>query len=88
MKEIKLKSGTYKLNHFDYVFSGSVLFTLSKNNKRLLEQVPKKYYIDILFENHTVTDCGFGETIPSTIDKRLKGAKLITMDRWERRVDE
>lgn len=81
MKEIKLKSGTYKANHFDYVSNGSVLFTLSKKDNRLLEAVPKKYYLDIMFENHCVSDCGFKDTIPSSIDKRLKGAKLITMNR-------
>ena len=81
MKEIKLKSGTYKINNFDYVFNGSSLFTLSKKDGRLLEQVSKKYYIDILFENHIVEDCGFKDTIPSTVDKRRKGAKLISMER-------
>ena len=81
MKEIKLKSGTYIINHFDYVFNGSTLLTVSRKDGRLLEQVPKKYYNDILFENHIVEDCGFKDTFPSTIDKRRIGAKLISMIR-------
>lgn len=81
MKEIKLKSGTYNVNHFDYVSNGKVLFTLSPKDNRLLETVPKKYYIDIMFENHIVSDCGFRNTLPTTVDKRLKGAKLITMEK-------
>ena len=80
-KQIKLKSGTYNINHFDYLYNGAVLFTVAKNKNILLETVPKKYYLDILFENHSVVDCGFRSTIPTIYDKRLKGAKYIEMER-------
>ena len=81
IKTIRLKSGTYDANHFDYVSNGIVLFTVSKKNRTLLETVPKKYYMDIFLENHTVSDCGFRNTIPSTFNRRLKGAKYIEMER-------
>ena len=81
MKEIRLKSGTYKANHFDYVWNGAVLCNVSKNDNRILDTVPKKYYNDIFFENHIVSDCGFRNTLPTTVDKRLRGAKYISMER-------
>jgi len=81
LKKIKIKSGTYDINHFDYIYNGHILFTVSKKHKTLLETVPKKYYLDIFFENHTVSDCGFRNTLPSTFDRRLKGAKYIEMKR-------
>ena len=81
MKTIRLMTGTYDANHFDYVSNGCTLFTVSQKNKTLLEAVPKKYYIDIFLENHTVSDCGFRYTVPSTFDRRLKGGKYIEMER-------
>jgi len=81
VKKIKIKSGVYDINHFDYVSNGQVLFTVSRKKRTLLESVPKKYYLDIFLENHTVSDCGFRNTFPSTYDRRLKGAKYIEMER-------
>ena len=81
MKTIKLKSGEYKINHFDYVWCGVCLLTVSLKTKQILESVPKKYYIDIFLSNHSVSDCGDADTIPSTVDLRRKGWKYLKMER-------
>ena len=82
MKEIKLKSGIYKINHFDYVSNGSSIFTVGKKHKTIEEVVPKKYWNDILLSEHTVVQCGFRHTLPTTIDLRKKeNAYYIAMKR-------
>ena len=87
MKKIKLGESEYDINHWDYFWNGSVLMAVVVVNRgyksQLLDNIPKKYYNDILFSNHTVVDCGVRKTIPRTISENLKDKpyKLIKMDR-------
>lgn len=88
MKTIKVDKKEYPLNNWDYLYNGASLLRIVPNKPGLsvgviLESVPKKYYNDILFTNHTTIDCGVRNTIPSTININAKDKqyKLIVMER-------
>lgn len=78
---IKLKSGSYEVNDWDYFWNGCVLSTVVVKNSsskfKILETVPKKYYNEIMFSEHEVVKCGVAGTIPQTVKEKAKEKPYI-----------
>ena len=80
MKTIKVNGKEYAINFFDYFWDGYNLLLVYRSGC-VAEKVPKKYFADILFENHTTMDCGMSISRPRKILYDEKGYKLISMQR-------
>jgi hypothetical protein len=86
MKTIKVDKHEYPLNNWDYFYNGTALMMVVNTGKmtgKILNNVPKKYWNDILFENHKTVDCGVTNTMPQMVSTTLRDTpyKIIIMDR-------